>query len=161
MAISAVSNIPYGLAYQPGKKDEINSDGRVDDRFVSLGDSFISEITDPRIQRFCQTGQAPSADWAPHKLGGFDSPKQSLYTEDGQVVLRSNGSDDIRHHVKAPFDPATGKVDLQASTEGFDTKPKQGTHTLTFNLPASANIEFGGVVDMDDPNALGHLLSNK
>ena len=50
MAISAVSNIPYGLAYQPGKKDEINSDGRVDDRFVSLGDSFISEITDPRIQ---------------------------------------------------------------------------------------------------------------
>lgn len=159
MAISGISNLAYGFAYQPGKKDEIQSDGRVDDRFVSQGESFIKEIADPRIQEFCKTGQAPSADWTAHKLGGFDSPTQSLYTEDGQVVLRSNGQDDFRHHIKAPFDPATGKVDLEASVEGFDTKPKEGNHTLTFNIPGASNIEFGGVIDMDDPNALGNLFS--
>ena len=159
MAISGISNLAYGFAYQPGKKDEIQSDGRVDDRFVSQGESFIKEICDPRIQEFCKTGKAPSLDWTAHKLGGFDSPHQSLFTEEGQVVLRSNGPDNFRHLIKAPFDPASGKIDLEASTEGFDTKPKEATHTLTFNIPGASNIEFGGIIDLDDPGALGHLLS--
>ncbi|MFN8613327.1 MAG: hypothetical protein U0931_37665 [Vulcanimicrobiota bacterium] len=161
MAISGISNIPYGLAYQPGKKDEINSDGRVDDRFVRQDPSFIGEITDPRIRQFCKTGQAPGPEWVAHKLGGFDSANQSLFLEAEQVVLRSNGDDEVRHHIKAPFDPASGTVNLQESTEGFDTRPKEGNRTLTFSLPAGADIEFGGIIDMDDPNALGHLLSRK
>ncbi|ODT62808.1 hypothetical protein ABS71_15210 [bacterium SCN 62-11] len=159
MAISGISNLSFGTTYQPGKPDEIKSDGRVDDRFVTQGDSFIQEITDPRIQQFCKTGQAPSDDWKPHKLGGFDSPNQSLFTEEGQVVLRSNGPDDLRHLIKAPFDPSTGQVDLQSSSEGFDTRPKESGKTLTFTLPAGSNVEFGGVLDLDDPNSLGMLLS--
>lgn len=160
MAISGISNLGYGMVYQPDKPDEIRSDGRVDDRFVKQDKAFISEITDTRIQEFCKTGNAPGLDWAPHKLGGFDSQNQSLYLEGEQVVLRSNGDADIRHHIKAPFDPATGKVYLESSCEGFDTRPKQDQHTLVFDIPAGGKVEFGGVINGDDPNALGNLLHN-
>ena len=158
MAISGIQNISYGTAWQPGKPDQIVSDGRVEDRFVSPGESFISDISDRRIQEFCRSGQAPSADWNAHPMGGFDSDKQSLFLEEGQVVLRSNGADGLRHLIKAPFEATTGKVELQASSEGFDSKPQEGKHTLTFEIPGGSNIEFGGVIDMDDPNALGNLF---
>lgn len=158
MAISGINNISFGNFYSAGKPDEIKSDGKVDDRFVSQGENFISDITDRRIQEFCRTGQAPSEAWKAHELGGFDSDKQSLFIEDGQVVLRSNGENGQRHLINAPFDAASGQVNLEASSEGFDTLPKPGTKTLTFNIPGASNIEFGGVIDMDDPNALGNLF---
>ena len=158
MAISGISGLSYGMAYQRGTKDEIVSDGRVEERFVSSDSSFIREIVDPRIQSFCKTGNAPSADWKAHPLGGFDSPKQSLFIEEGQVVLRSNGEDNFRHLIKAPFDPASGAVNLEASTEGFDTAPETGKKTLVFQIPGGSDIQFGGVFNLDDPNALGNIL---
>lgn len=158
VAISGIGGLSFGMVYQPGKPDQIVSDGKVEDRFVSQGEHFISDITDKRIQEFCRTGQAPSEAWKAHELGGFDSDKQSLFTEAGKVVLRSNGEDGKRHLIHAPFDPATGKVNLEASTEGFDTAPQPGGRTLHFEIPGASQIEFGGVINMDDPNAFQSIF---
>jgi len=154
-----IKNISFGTAYQRGSKEEIVSDGKVEDRFISHHPSFIREITDARIQEFCKTGQAPTEDWKAHPLGGFDLPSQSLFIEDAQVVLRSNGANNERHLIKAPFDAVSGAVDLEASTEGLESIPAEGNKTLTFKLPGGVDVKVGGVIDMDDPNFnLGNLL---
>lgn len=162
MAISAFNNIPFGSTYQPGKPDQIVSDGKVDERFQKQDQSFISDITDSRVQAFCADQEkAPGDSWKPHPLGGFDSESQSIFTDDhGRVVLRSNGEDDKRHLINAPFNAETGEVSLERSSEGFDTKDTGKTQKFKIPLGNASNIEFGGVYDLDDPNALGNILGS-
>lgn len=157
MAISGISNLPYGTTYQYGKPDQLVSDGRVDERFQKDAPDFISDIADVRVQAFCAEGVAPGESWQPHPMGGFDSQHQSLFLEEGRVVLRSQGDNDQRHLIKAPFGEA-GAIDVEASSEGFDTKPKEGSKSKSFQIPMAQNFEFGGVIDLDDPNSLGQIF---
>lgn len=141
MAIS-INNIPFGNQITQQKSEyaataKIVSDGNVDDAFVTPGESFIPSITDARVQEFLKSNTAPGEDWKPHKLGGFDSPNQSLFVDDnGRAVLRSNIEEKgrkIQHLVTAPFDKASGAVDLKASTEGFQFA-REGK-TAVFKIP--------------------------
>lgn len=157
MAISGINNLPYGTIFQSGKPEQIVSDGRVDERFVKDTPDFISDIADVRVQAFCAQGTAPGETWQPHPLGGFDSQHQSIFLDEGRVVLRSNGDDDKRHLINAPFGEA-GAIDVETSSEGFDTKPHEGTHTKTFKIPVAGQFEIGGVFDLDDPNSLGQIF---
>lgn len=108
------TNIPLGQTFRyPENKhsatEKIVSDGKVDDAFVSAGDSFIREINDPRVQAFVQDEAAsPGDDWVAHKLGGFDRENQSLYMENGHVTLRTKIQEDgtnIEHKVIGVVEP--------------------------------------------------------
>ena len=84
---------------------------------------------------------APGENWKPHELGGFDSANQSLFLEEGKVVLRSNTEEQgkkIQHHIKAPYDATTGAVILESSGEGFQFAREAGGKSATFNIPLSA-----------------------
>jgi hypothetical protein len=126
VAIS-INNIPYGYSAKSEKSEfkatrEIVSDGTVDAAFVTAGESFISSLTDDRVSSFLSDGTAPGAGWKPHELGGFDSDHQSLFVENEKVVLRSNVEENgrkIQHLIQAPFEQPGGKVNLEASTEGY------------------------------------------
>jgi streptogramin lyase len=163
MAISAINNIPFGTTYQPGKPDQIVSDGKVEERFQKTGENFIADITDSRVQAFCaDQAKAPNDSWTPHPLGGFDSENQSLFVDDhGRVVLRSNGEDNKRHLINAPFDAETGEVSLERSSEGFDTAREGKSQSFKIPLGEASSVEFGGVFDLDDPNALGNIFGLK
>lgn len=141
MAISSFRGIPFGRTYTSetskfAATKSIKSDGEVDPAFSKSGDGFISKVTDSRVQDFLATNQSPGEGWAPHELGGYDSKDQSLFVEDGKVVLRSNTEEDgqvIKHLIQAPFDQQTGEVNLEASTEGF--RLADSGKTVTFNIP--------------------------
>lgn len=142
MAIS-INNIPFGTQVTQQKSEyaaisKVVSDGKVDEAFVTPGESFISSITDDRVKDFLKSNTAPGADWQPHKLGGYDSPSQSLFVDDnGRAVLRSNVEEKgrkIQHLITAPFDRASGAVDLEASVEGFQFA-REGGKSAVFKIP--------------------------
>jgi hypothetical protein len=143
MSISGLSGIPYGQTMRQeigdAKLPAVNnlvSDGRVDDAFVQSDPSFIGDIEDSRIKEFLTTNKAPGADWKAHKLGGFDSAHQSLFTDNGQAVLRTTitqGGDDVKHIIKAPYDATTGVIHREDSTEGFSISAP-AAKSLTFLL---------------------------
>ena len=102
--------------------------------------SFIGDIKDGRIQEFLKSGTAPGEAWKAHELGGFDSPHQSLFVENEEVVLRSNlesNGETVRHLITAPFDKTTGEVALEGSSEGFNIIQPQSPdhHTANFSIP--------------------------
>lgn len=140
MAIS-ISNIPYGTRMNSRMSEyeatkTIVSDGQVDEAFARPEESFISSVTDQRVQNFLKDNSAPGPEWKAHELGGYDSDNQSLFVEDGRVVLRSNTEEKgrtIRHLIKAPFNEETGAVDLESSSEGFNFADKG--NTATFKIP--------------------------
>lgn len=140
MAIS-LSNIPFGtqasnrLSEYAATKVLV-SDGQVDAAFVTPGDSFISSVTDARVESFLKSNTAPGPDWKAHELGGYDSADQSLFVENERVVLRSNVEEKgqkIRHLIDAPFEKSSGAVDLQSSTEGYEFV--HSGKSAVFNIP--------------------------
>lgn len=151
--ISRMTGIQYGTTMNKRESDfeslkTIQSDGQVDQPFLKSNDSFISSITDERVQAFLQTDKAPDDSWVAHELGGYDSDNQSLFIEDGQVVLRSqieeNGKS-VRHLIEAPYDEKTGKVDLETSSEGYDIESTK--KTLTFTIPGAKNVVLHDSLD--------------
>ncbi|MGE0493735.1 MAG: hypothetical protein AB7S38_31285 [Vulcanimicrobiota bacterium] len=143
--ISRISGIAYGTVFTSRRTEfeclkQIQADGQVDKPFVQASSSFIPSITDPRVESFLKNGAAPDSSWKAHELGGFDSPAQSLFVEDGKVVLRSQIEENgklVRHRIEAPYD-AVGKVDLESSSEGFDIQSVDPHKTLTFEIPNGA-----------------------
>ncbi|MCA9779467.1 MAG: hypothetical protein KC800_22220 [Candidatus Eremiobacteraeota bacterium] len=146
--IKRFSGIAYDAVYTNRRSEldsvrQIRSDGQVDDAFKGSSESFIPSITDPRVENFLKSGTAPDESWKAHELGGFDSPNQSLFVEDGKVALRSQieeAGKTVRHRIDAPFDEVTGKVNLESSFEGFDIQ--SNGKTLTFEIPGGSNIEL-------------------
>ncbi|MCA9792211.1 MAG: hypothetical protein KC910_10465 [Candidatus Eremiobacteraeota bacterium] len=147
--ISRISGIAYGTVFTSRRTEfeclkQIQADGQVDAPFVQSSSSFIPSINDPRVESFLKNGSAPDASWNAHELGGFDSQAQSLFVEDGRVVLRSQIEEKgklVRHRIEAPYDQSSGKVDLESSSEGFDIQALDPHKTLTFEIPGGANLE--------------------
>lgn len=115
----SISNVRHGMTVRSNAT--LFSDGRVDEDFVRSGDSFISDLRDPRVQSYTATGDAPGPGWKADDYG-FECGPQSICIEEGDVVLRTtintNGTR-MAHKVSAPYDIDSGQVDVEACTEGF------------------------------------------
>ena len=105
--------------------EKIVSDGRVDDAFIGQSDNdeaFISDLTDARISSFLKDESSPGEGWVAHPLGGFDRKNQSLFVEDGRVVLRTkieeNGTE-IQHRIESSLSDSQDGPQLQDITEGY------------------------------------------